>query len=186
MALVFEDTEQVSKKQINIPLNAKKIFKGMAKLYKQQIDKNLDGSKILKSLASDKQYNKKASNKTKQNGQSNNDSISVNDAKVRLHRQNQYAPNTIQYQMFGGELAHNIYKRGIEAARGVKGVEAVKPPKPTSKNATKPAKLTTTKIKTPNGNVTISVAESKKERPKTIFIDESQIIILKNGKYNDR
>lgn len=177
MALVFEDTKKVSNKQIPIPLNAKKIFKGMAKLYQQQIDKNIDGSKILKSLANDKQYNKKADNNSKQNGQINNDSVSVNDAKVRLYRQNKCPKNSIQYQLYGGDLAHNILKRGIERARGVKTVDAVKPPKPTAKNATKPAEIKNKDIKTPIGKITLSVTESKNN--KTVFIDESQIILLK-------
>lgn len=181
MALVFEDTKKVSNKQIPIPLNAKKIFKGMAKLYQQQIDKNIDGSKILKSLASDKQYNKKADDNSKQNGQTKNDSVSVNDAKVRLHRQSQYPETSVQFYLYGSRLIRNILKRGIERARGVKTVDAVKPPKPTAKNATKPAEIKNKDIKTPIGKITLNVAESQKSN-KTIFIDESQIILLKNVK----
>ena len=59
MALIFEDSEKVTKKQIYIPQNAKKVFKAMGKIYKPYIDKNLDGSKIMKSLSSDTQYTNK-------------------------------------------------------------------------------------------------------------------------------
>lgn len=179
MPLVFEDSEQVSNKQIEIPLNAKKIFKGMAKVYKQQIDKNIDGSKILKSLANDKQYNKKSSKNSNQNGKSSNDSISVNDAKVRLHRQNKYPKDSIEYELYGGDLAHNILKKGIERSRGVKTVDSVKPPKPTSKNAAKPAEIKTEKIKTQNVNITVSVSESINKKKRIIYINESQVAFLK-------
>ena len=56
MALIFEDSEKVTKKQIPIPQNAKKVFKAMKKVYEPYIDKNINGSKILKSLGSDKKY----------------------------------------------------------------------------------------------------------------------------------
>lgn len=181
MALIFEDTEQVSKKQIEIPLNAKKIFKGMLNIYKQQVDKNVDGSKILKSLANDKQYNKKSNKDKKNNGKSNIDTISVNDAKVRLHRQNKFPKNSIQYQLYGGDLAHNILKRGVERSRGVNNVDAVKPPKPTTNNIGKPAKLTTKSVKTPNGKITLSVAENKNNDKKVVFVTEEQILKLKNN-----
>lgn len=175
MALIFEDSEEVSKKQIEIPLNAKKVFKGMMNLYKQQIDKNVDGSKILKSLANDKQYNKKSDSNKNNNGKSNIDTISVNDAKVRLHRQNKFPKNSIQYQLYGGDLAHNILKRGIERSRGVNSVDAVKPEKPTTKNLGRPAKLSTKSVKTPNGKITLGVVENKK----TIYVTENQILNLK-------
>ena len=130
MALIFEDSEKVTKKQIYIPQNAKKVFKAMGKIYKPYIDKNLDGSKIMKSLSSDTQYNKKGDTSNK-NGQKKHDSVSVEDAKVRLHRQEKLNPNSVEYQLYGGQLAHDILKKGIERARGVKTVDAVKPPKPT-------------------------------------------------------
>ena len=118
MALIFEDSEKVTKKQIYIPQNAKKVFKAMGKIYKPYIDKNLDGSKIMKSLSSETQYNKKGDTSNK-NGQKKHDSVSVEDAKVRLHRQEKLNPNSVEYQLYGGQLAHDILKKGIEGARGV-------------------------------------------------------------------
>ena len=59
MAIIFEDSAKVTKKQIPIPQNAKNVFKAMKKIYEPYLDKNIPGSKILKSLGSDKKYNKK-------------------------------------------------------------------------------------------------------------------------------
>ena len=160
MALIFEDSEKVTKKQIYIPQNAKKVFKAMGKIYKPYIDKNLDGSKIMKSLSSDTQYNKKGDTSNK-NGQKKHDSVSVEDAKVRLHRQEKLNPNSVEYQLYGGQLAHDILKKGIEGARGVKTVDAVKPPKPTvsKPNVSKDLKKDRSKMKLSNPKIKL---ESRK------------------------
>ena len=160
MALIFEDSEKVTKKQIYIPQNAKKVFKAMGKIYKPYIDKNLDGSKIMKSLSSDTQYNKKGDT-SKKNGQKKHDSVSVEDAKVRLHRQEKLNPNSVEYQLYGGQLAHDILKKGIEGARGVKTVDAVKPPKPTisKPNVSKDLKKDRSKMKLSNPKIKL---ESRK------------------------
>ena len=160
MALIFEDSEKVTKKQIYIPQNAKKVFKAMGMIYKPYIDKNLDGSKIMKSLSSDTQYNKKGDT-SKKNGQKKHDSVSVEDAKVRLHRQEKLNPNSVEYQLYGGQLAHDILKKGIEGARGVKTVDAVKPPKPTvsKPNVSKDLKKGRSKIKLSNPKIKL---ESRK------------------------
>ena len=160
MALIFEDSEKVTKKQIYIPQNAKKVFKAMGKIYKPYIDKNLDGSKIMKSLSSDTQYNKKGDT-SKKNGKKKHDSVSVEDAKVRLHRQEKLNPNSVEYQLYGGQLAHDILKKGIEGARGVKTVDAVKPPKPTisKPNVSKDLKKDRSKMKLSNPKIKL---ESRK------------------------
>lgn len=161
MAIIFEDSEKVTKKQIPIPQNAKKVFKAMKKIYEPYLDKNIPGSKILKSLGNDKKYNKKGVN-SKQNGDDiKQDSVNVNDAKVRLHRMNKLPKNSIQYQLNGGELAANIYRDGIARARGTKEVEAVKPPKPTSNASLKPSELKQKDIKTPNGKISYITSENK-------------------------
>lgn len=160
MALIFEDSEKVTKKQIYIPQNAKNVFKAMGKIYKPYIEKNLDGSKIMKSLSSDTQYNKKGDT-SKKNGQKKHDSVSVEDAKVRLHRQEKLNPNSVEYQLYGGQLAHDILKKGVESARGVKTVDAVKPPKPTvsKSNVSKDLKKERNKMKVPNPKIKL---ESRK------------------------
>lgn len=157
MAIIFEDSAKVTKKQIPIPQNAKNVFKAMKKIYEPYLDKNIPGSKILKSLGSDKKYNKKGANVQTNGKEIKQDSVNVNDAKVRLHRMNKLPKNSIQYQLNGGELAANIYRKGIERARGTKEVEAVKPPKPTTNADLKPADTKPETIKTPSGKITYTV-----------------------------
>ena len=157
MAIIFEDSAKVTKKQIPIPQNAKNVFKAMKKIYEPYLDKNIPGSKILKSLGSDKKYNKKGANAQTNGKEIKQDSVNVNDAKVRLHRMNKLPKNSIQYQLNGGELAANIYRKGIERARGTKEVEAVKPPKPTSNADLRPADTKSETIKIPSGKITYTV-----------------------------
>jgi hypothetical protein len=70
---------------------------------------------------------------------------------------NKLPKNSIQYQLNGGELAANLYRKGIERARGTKEVEAVKPPKPTTNADLKPADIKPETIKTPSGKITYTV-----------------------------
>ena len=164
MPLIFEDSKKVTRKEIPIPQNAKNVFKAMKKIYEPFLDKNVTGSKVLKSLGSDKKYNKKD---PKINGKPiKQDSVSVNDAKVRLHRMNKLPKNSIQYQLNGGELAANIYKDGIARARSQEKVPKVEPPKPTSK-AVEPPKAEMPKVLPP------VKTESRK-----IYISEEKLIKL--------
>ena len=159
MALFLEDTQTVTKKQIIIPNNAKKVFKAMKKIYEPYLNKPIQGAKILKSLASDKTYNKRG-NKASLNGKEKQDTVSFEDAKKRLQRQEKLSPNSLQYQLYGGELAHNILKRGVESARAVNKVDKVKPPKPTVQSPQKPNKDSRKEIKVANGKITTN--ESKR------------------------
>lgn len=156
MPIIFEDTAQVSKKRINIPQKAKKTFQALKKIYKPYLDANVPGSKILKSLGSDNVYNKKGT-ESKANGKAKHNSISVNDAKVRLHRMQKLPKDSIEYQLNGGELAANIYRKGVESARGVKSVEAVTPPKPTSNNSIKPSVPQMKDITKNNGKISMQL-----------------------------
>jgi hypothetical protein len=70
---------------------------------------------------------------------------------------NKLSKNSIQYQLNGGELAANLYRKGIERARGTKEVEAVKPPKPTSNVGLKPSEIKQETVKTPSGKITYTV-----------------------------
>ena len=161
MPLIFEDSEKIINKKIAIPQNAKKVFKAMKSIYKPYLDKNIPGSKILKSLGNDKQYNKKGKNSYLNGNDNKQDYVTVDDAKIRLHRMNKLPKNSIEYQLNGGELAANIYKRGIERARGVKKVDAVQPPKPTSNADLNPPKIKTKNIRAPSGTITYNVSENK-------------------------
>ena len=179
MALFLEDSEKITKKQIPIPKNAKTVFKAMKNIYKPYLDKNIPGSKILKSLGSDKKYNKKGANARANGEEIKQDSVNVNDAKVRLHRMNKLPKNSVQYQLNGGELAANIYRDGIARARSNKEVEKVKPPKPTSNAQVKPSEVSNKEIKTPNGKISLNVTSENKIRK--VYITEKQL--LDNGKY---
>ena len=95
MPLIFEDSQKVTKKQIYIPQKAKQKFKAMEKIYEPLLDKNLAGSKVLKSLAADKKYNKKGTNANQNGNEITQDSVSVEVAKVRLHRLNKLPQNDI-------------------------------------------------------------------------------------------
>ena len=145
---------------ISIPKKAKETFQAMKNVYEPYLDK-VDGGKVLKSLASDTAYNKKGST-SNSNGKGTNNSVSVEDAKKRLERQGKFAPNTVQYQLYGGELAHNIMKKGIEQSRRVQAVDKVEPPKPTT-NTVKPS----------SGKI--------ENKGKKIYVSESQLIMLSNG-----
>ena len=179
MAIIFEDSAKVTKKNIPIPQNAKNVFKAMKKIYEPYLDKNISGSKVLKSLGSDKKYNKKGAN-SKTNGEDiKQDSVNVDVAKVRLHRMNKLPKNSLEYQLNGGELAANLYRKGIERARGTKEVEAVKPPKPTTNASLKPMEFKKEEIKTPNGKISYTVAsESKSNNSRKVYITEKQIVKL--------
>ena len=86
----------------------------------------------------------------------------MEDAKKRLERQDKFAPNSIQYQLYGGELAHNIMKKGIEQSRRVQAVDKVEPPKPTT-NTVKPS----------SGKI--------ENKGKKIYVSESQLMLFANG-----
>ena len=162
MAIIFEDSAKVTKKKIQIPSKAKKTFKALKDVYKPFLDRNVRGSKVLKSLGSDKKYNKKG-NESKLNGNEiEQDSVSVEDAKVRLHRMNKMNKNSLEYALYGGELAKNIYSDGISRARGVKEVDAVKPPKPTSNASLKPYSYKSETISTPNGKIKYTVTSENR------------------------
>jgi len=148
----------------------------MEKVYEPYLDK-AEGGHVLKSLASDKHYNKKGNNADNNGEKKKVDTINVDDAKVRLHRMDKFSPNSIQYQMYGGELAKNIMKNGIQHARGVQTVDIVKPPKPTSNAEVKPATVKTKEIETPNGKITYTVT-SENKKSKKIYISEDAIKTL--------
>lgn len=159
MALIIrEDREEVSKRQIQIPQNMKKVFKAMNDLYKNYVD-TVQGGRVLKRLARDK--------KEGPYDNASGDTISVNNAKVILHRQNKFSPNTIQYQLYGGEPLHQLLKKGVEKARKQEKVSPVKPPKPAS--AKKPSNV--------NNIKPASVSECRRK----ISISEEQVLILKEN-----
>ncbi len=156
MALIIEDSQETLKKRITIPKNYKEAFKAMKKIYEPYLDKDkgIEGRNVLKSYASDKTFNKKTPNA---NGKKENTStVGVEDAKMRLHRQEKFSPNSIQYQLYGGQLAHDMLKRGVEQARAKGQVSPVKPPKPTAVEKPKVADVKTKQLNVPNGKITFN------------------------------
>lgn len=157
MAIIFEDSEKIINKQIPINKQQKDYFKAMDNLYKPYEDR-AEGGHVLKSLASDKQYGKRGE-KSKNNGETGKtDTISVDDAKIRLHRMQKFAPNSVQYQMYGGEAGEKLYKDGIRRARAVNTVSPVEPPKPITDADTKPAGVKTKEISKPNGKIKLAAS----------------------------
>lgn len=180
--LIIEDKKEVGKKRIPIPRKAKETFKAMASLYDKYID-TVEGGKVLKSYASDKQYNKKGVNNVKNNGEKNDNGITVDQAKMRLHRQDKFSPNDIRYQLYGGELAKNILKSGISKARAVEKNKEVKPVKPTTNAKPSKPQPKDDSVKTPKGSVRV---EMEAREPKTIYINESQAVRMRKGMKHGR
>ena len=180
MALIFEDSEKVTNKKFKVSKKQKAVFKAMDKLYKPYEDK-VEGGHVLKSLASDKAYNKKGE-ESNQNGEDNSTStFTIDQAKVQNHRQEKFAPNTIQYQMYGGSVGKKMRDDAIRRARTVNMVSPVDPPKPTDQGSTKPAEV---KMETTPKGVKYQLAAHKTpkkvmDESKKIYISEAQVIKLK-------
>ena len=128
MALIFEDNKKVANKRIPLPSETKRHMKAKAAAYKPLIDQNVKGSKVLKSLASDTAYNRRGRN-AHENGMGV-DSISVNDASVRLNRMKGLPKDSLRYDMYGGEEMERVLRHGIDSARSVAKVKQVAPQKP--------------------------------------------------------
>ena len=170
MAIIFEDSKEVRSKSIPIPTNTQQIFKALAQVYEPYLD-TVEGGKVLKSYASDKTYNKKKPGSDNVNGKKDaGNSVSIDVAKMRLSRQNKFSPNSIQYQLYGGQIANNLLRNGIKQARAVEKVPKVKPPKPT---AVKPPNAKEPEIKPiemPKGQVAIK--ESIEDNPYFDYLNE--------------
>ena len=173
MALIFEDSQKVTRRKAPVPERDRQYYGALYNALKKVTPKN--NLKNLKSLASTKKYNKKGAD-AKANGENQNlNYVSVEDAKKRMERMN---PNDITQ---GGQKAYDFYKRTIQRARSQEKVSPVEPPKPTS-NAVKPPKIEKpTTINKPNG--TITFVEDAEKNSKKVYITEEQIKTL-YGKHN--
>ena len=151
MAIIFEDSEKVTRKKSPIPLKDREYYGALYNALEKIVPKN--NLKNLKSLASTKHYNKKGNNKL--NGKDQNvNYVSVEVAKKRMQRMN---PNDIKQ---GGQKAYNFYKKTLERARNQEKVSPVAPPKPTNADV-KPTKIEKETIKTPSGKITYMTSENK-------------------------
>ena len=173
MALFLEDSQKVTQRKIPIPKNAQKVFSALYNALEPNMGKN--NLKNLKNLATNKTYNKKDDNNNKTNGKEQGvNSVNVDVAKMRKSR---WPNDPLQQMAQGGQLAYDLYDKGIERARSQEKVQPVQPPKPTTNADTKPSDVSTKTIELPNG--TISYNENK--NGKKIYISEQQLINLKHG-----
>lgn len=168
MPLFLEDSQKVTNRKIPIPKNAQKIFSALYNALEPNMGKN--NLKNLKNLATDKTYNKKGDDK-KQNGKDSNvNYVNVDVAKKRMER---FPNNQLQQMAQGGQLAYNIYKKGVERARSQEKVQPIEPPKPTSNADTRPSDVKQKKIELPSGTITYNenkiIKENYDDRP--IFYD---------------
>lgn len=168
MPLFIEDSQKVTNRKIPIPKNAQKIFSALYNALEPNMGKN--NLKNLKNLATDKTYNKKGDDK-KQNGKDSNvNYVNVDVAKKRMER---FPNSQLQQMAQGGQLAYNIYKKGVERARSQEKVQPIEPPKPTSNADTRPSDVKQKKIELPSGTITYNenkiIKENYDDRP--IFYD---------------
>ena len=155
MALFLEDSQKVTQRKIPIPKNAQKVFSALYNALEPNMGKN--NLKNLKNLATNKTYNKKDDNNNKTNGKKQGvNSVNVDVAKMRKSR---WPNDPLQQMAQGGQLAYDLYDKGIERARSQEKVQPVQPPKPTTNADTKPSDVSTKTIELPNG--TISYNENK-------------------------
>ena len=154
MALIIEDSQKVTQRKIPVPKNAQKIFGALYNALEPTMGKN--NLKNLKNLATDKTYNKKGDNSDKTNGKEQGvNYVNIDVAKKRKER---WPNNPLQQMAQGGQLAYDLYDKGIKRARSQEKVSPIEPPKPTS-NATEPPEVKVKQIEMPSG--TISYNESR-------------------------
>ena len=155
MALFLEDSQKVTKRKIPVPKNYQKVFSALYDALEPNMGKNK--LKNLKNLATNKTYNKKSNNSSKANGKDGNVKyVNVDIAKMRKER---WPKNQLQQLAQGGQLAYNMYEKGIERARSQEKVSPVAPPKPTTNADVKPSDVKVKAIEKPSG--TISYNENR-------------------------
>ena len=149
MALFLEDSQKVTSRKIPIPKNAQKIFSALYNALEPNMGKNQ--LKNLKNLATDKTYNKKGKN-AKTNGKDGN--VNYVDVDVAKKRKERWPSNQLYQMAQGGQLAYDLYDKGIERARSQEKVQPVEPPKPTSDADTRPSDVKVKKMEMPSGTIT--------------------------------
>lgn len=158
MALIIEDSQKVTQRKIPVPKNTQKIFSALYNALEPNMGKN--NLKNLKNLATDKTYNKKGIN-TKTNGKEQGvNYVNVDVAKMRKSR---WPNDPLQQMMQGGQLAYDLYDKGIERARSQEKVQPVEPPKPTSDADVKPSDVKVKQIELPSGTISYNENRQIKE-----------------------
>lgn len=171
MALIIEDSQKVTQRKIPIPKNAQKVFSALYNALEPNMGKN--NLKNLKNLATDKTYNKKGDNSDKVNGKEQGvNYVNIDVAKKRKER---WPNNSLQQMAQGGQLAYDLYDKGIKRARSQEKVQPVEPPKPTS-NATEPPEVKVKQIEMPSGTISYNenriIKEGLEDHPYYDYVED--------------
>ena len=179
MALIIEDSQKITQRKIPVPKNAQKIFGALYNALEPTMGKN--NLKNLKNLATDKTYNKKGDNSDKINGKEQGvNYVNIDVAKKRKER---WPNNPLQQIAQGGQLAYDLYDKGIKRARSQEKVSPVEPPKPTTQKASKPEIPKAKEIPMPNGKIKLAASVEPKKvmsEGKKVYITEEQVLKIKD------
>lgn len=183
MALIIEDSQKITQRKIPVPKNAQKVFSALYNALEPNMGKN--NLKNLKNLATNKTYNK---NGEKTNGKEQGvNYVNVDIAKMRKSR---WPNDPLQQMAQGGQLAYDLYDKGIKRARSQEKVSPVEPPKPTSDADVKPSDVKLKKIELPSG--TISYNENKQitesvdeEHPYWEYMEKYDVYYVLNEFFNN-
>lgn len=170
MAIIFEDSAKVTNRKIPIPKNAQKTFSTLYNALEPLVGK--PKLKNLKNLATSKTYNKKGVDSKTNGDDKKTKYIDVDVAKKRKER---FPTDPLQKMMQGGQLAYDIYDKGINRARSQEKVSPVEPPKPTTK-AVEPPTVKQKELETPNGTIKFNEAriinEDSDEHPFYDYLED--------------
>lgn len=184
MALIIEDSQKVTQRKIPVPKNAQKVFGALYNALEPNMGKS--NLKNLKNLATDKTYNKKGNNSDKVNGKEQGvNYVNIDVAKKRKER---WPNNPLQQMAQGGQLAYDLYDKGIKRARSQEKVQPVEPPKPTS-NAVKPPEVKVKTIEKPSGTISYNenriIKEGIEDHPYYDYMEEYDAYYVLNEFFNN-
>lgn len=184
MALIIEDSQKVTQRKIPVPKNAQKVFGALYNALEPNMGKS--NLKNLKNLATDKTYNKKGNNSDKVNGKEQGvNYVNIDVAKKRKER---WPNNPLQQLAQGGQLAYDLYDKGIKRARSQEKVSPVEPPKPTS-NAVKPPEVKVKTIEKPSGTISYNenriIKEGIEDHPYYDYMEEYDAYYVLNEFFNN-
>lgn len=184
MALIIEDSQKVTQRKIPVPKNAQKVFGALYNALEPSMGKS--NLKNLKNLATDKTYNKKGNNSDKVNGKEQGvNYVNIDVAKKRKER---WPNDPLQQMAQGGQLAYDLYDKGIKRARSQEKVQPVEPPKPTS-NAVKPPEVKVKTIEKPSGTISYNenriIKEGIEDHPYYDYMKEYDAYYVLNEFFNN-
>ena len=126
MIYIKEDRAEISKKRVVLPKSFVDFRRKQAKLTPDRYMNTLEGGKTLKSDSAEKEYN--ARNGVDNNGDDENaNTLSISDAKTRKSRMQRLDRNSVEYNLYGGQRAEQLYGDIARRARIQAPVSKVKP-----------------------------------------------------------